>query len=116
MSSTLCTLNKNLDQMNVSPTKLATLANASTPVGTATATTTVAGTVKQAAADADSAVTIPAAAPAGGTGTAAGGWDTAGNRDLAIATINGLRTAVTDLQTNYNDLLAKLRTAGVVAP
>lgn len=29
-----------------------------------------------------------AAVPAGGTGTAAGGWDTAGNRDTAIAAIN----------------------------
>jgi hypothetical protein len=35
-----------------------------------------------------------AAAPAGGTGTAAGGWDTAGNRDAAIATINNLKTRV----------------------
>lgn len=28
--------------------------------------------------------------PAGGTGAAAGGWDTAGNRDLAIARINAV--------------------------
>ena len=40
----------------------------------------------------------PAAAPAGGTGTAAGGWDTAANRDAAIATINGLRTAFADMK------------------
>lgn len=40
-----------------------------------------------------------AAAPAGGTGTAAGGWDTAGNRDLAIATINNLKTRVDQLET-----------------
>jgi hypothetical protein len=26
--------------------------------------------------------------PVGGTGAAAGGWDTAGNRDLAITAIN----------------------------
>jgi hypothetical protein len=32
------------------------------------------------------------AAPAGGVGTAAGGWDTEANRNLAIATINTLRT------------------------
>jgi hypothetical protein len=31
------------------------------------------------------------AVPAGGTGTAAGGWDTAGNRDLGIATLQALR-------------------------
>lgn len=28
--------------------------------------------------------------PAGGTGAAAGGWDTAGNRDLAITRINSV--------------------------
>lgn len=40
-----------------------------------------------------------AAAPAGGTGTAAGAWDTSGNRDLAIATINNLKTRVDQLET-----------------
>ena len=40
-----------------------------------------------------------AAAPAGGTGTAAGGWDTAANRDLAIATINNLKTRLDQLET-----------------
>lgn len=34
------------------------------------------------------------AAPAGGVGTAAGGWDTAANRDAAIALINNMRTAL----------------------
>lgn len=77
--------------------------------------TTQAGPVLKAAARADNASTIPAAAPAGGTGAAAGGWDTAVNRDAAIATINGLRTAVSDLKTEYNDLLAKLRTAGLLS-
>jgi len=38
-----------------------------------------------------------AAAPAGGTGTAAGGWDTAAHRNSAIATINALRQALVDL-------------------
>ena len=38
-----------------------------------------------------------AAAPAGGTGTAAGGWDTAANRDTAITTINDIRTALTNV-------------------
>lgn len=42
--------------------------------------------------------TQSAAAPAGGTGTAAGGWDTAANRDAAIATINNLRTRVSQLE------------------
>lgn len=39
-----------------------------------------------------------AVAPAGGTGTAAGGWDTAANRDAAIAQINNLRTRVTEME------------------
>lgn len=45
-----------------------------------------------------------AAAPAGGTGTAAGGWDTAGNRDLAIATINNLKTRVDQLESKLQAL------------
>lgn len=48
-----------------------------------------------------------AAAPAGGTGTAAGGWDTNGNRDLAIATINNLKTRVDQLE-------AKLQALGLL--
>lgn len=52
---------------------------------------------------------VPAAAPAGGTGAAAGGWDTAGNRDLAIAAINGLRTDVIELQTQLNALINALK-------
>lgn len=47
---------------------------------------------------------LPAAAPAGGTGTAAGGWDTAANRDAAIATINGLRTSVSDIKARLTSL------------
>jgi len=45
-----------------------------------------------------------AAAPAGGTGAAAGGWDTAGNRDLAIATINNLKTRVDQLESKLQAL------------
>lgn len=33
-------------------------------------------------------------APAGGTGAAAGGWDTAGNRDIGINLINEMRTVL----------------------
>ena len=40
-------------------------------------------------------------APAGGTGAAAGGWDTAAHRDAAIATINAI--------------LVRLETLGIVA-
>lgn len=45
-----------------------------------------------------------AAAPAGGTGTSAGGWDTAGNRDAAITTINNLRTRVNELEARLQSL------------
>jgi hypothetical protein len=45
------------------------------------------------------ALTPPAsAAPAGGTGTAAGGWSTAADRDAAIATINNLRTRLGEVE------------------
>jgi hypothetical protein len=74
------------------------------------------------------AAVVPAAAPAGGSGATAGAYDSAVNRDAAIVTINDLRTVVTELKLDYsamlvdvtalrakvNDLLAKLRTAGVV--
>lgn len=43
-----------------------------------------------------SPVAVAAAAPAGGVGAAAGGWDTAANRDIAIATINAMRTCLID--------------------
>jgi hypothetical protein len=48
-----------------------------------------------------------AVAPAGGTGTAAGGWSTAGNRDTAIALINNNRTRIAELET-------KLRALGLI--
>lgn len=75
------------------------------------------------------AANVPAAAPAGGTGTAAGGWDTAANRNSAITTINGLRTwalemdgdyeallvDVTDLKQLVNALIDDLQALGLVA-
>lgn len=45
-----------------------------------------------------------AAAPAGGVGAAAGGYDTAANRDLAIATINNLKTRVDELEARLKAL------------
>lgn len=76
------------------------------------------------------AAAVPAAAPAGGTGATAGAYDTANNRDAAIVTINDLRTHAIEMDLDYeamlvdvaairtklNDLLAKLRTAGIVTP
>lgn len=75
----------------------------------------VVGGVLEAVHEAHSAAVIPAPAPAGGVGTAAGGWDTSGNRDAAIATINALVTAVNTLQTNVNALLDKLQAAGIMS-
>ena len=64
-------------------------------------------TAAAAAATATSiAAAVPAAAPAGGTGVAAGGWDTAANRDLAITTINDLRTHAIEMDLDYEALLA----------
>ena len=51
------------------------------------------------------AAVLPAAAPAGGAGTAAGGWDTAANRDAAITTINDLRTWAVEVDADYEALL-----------
>lgn len=39
-----------------------------------------------------------AAAPAGGTGAAAGAYDTAANRDIAIDTINNNRTRIAEIE------------------
>ncbi|KKN00110.1 hypothetical protein LCGC14_1141080 [marine sediment metagenome] len=40
----------------------------------------------------------PTAAPAGGTGQAAGGWDTAANRNTAITCINDSRTRIGEIE------------------
>jgi len=45
--------------------------------------------------------------PAGGTGAAAGGWDTAGNRDTAITTMG-------ELKTQLNALMVALRNKGII--
>lgn len=46
--------------------------------------------------------------PAGGTGAAAGGWDTSGNRDTAI-------TTMTEIKTQLNALLVQLKAAKIIA-
>lgn len=76
------------------------------------------------------------AAPAGGTGATGGAYDTSGNRDLAIASINAARDDIIALRAEVvtyevaisalivdhaallvtvNNLLAKLRTHGIIA-
>src|SRR5829696_1225217 len=49
---------------------------------------------------------VTAVAPAGGTGAAAGGWDTASNRNIAIATINECKTLAESLKTQQAALAA----------
>ena len=68
----------------------------------------------QAAAVASLVATIPAAAPAGGTGAAAGGWDTAGNRDTAITLINDLRTFNIEIRAKLDAIILALRGAGII--
>lgn len=101
--------NSNLDSLEQK--SLISVIDALFPVA---ATTTEAGTVSKAATVANAVAAIPAAAPTGGVGAAAGGWDTAANRDAAIVTINGLRTAVTELQTKLNAVFTSMRTAGQI--
>jgi hypothetical protein len=52
--------------------------------------------------------TIAAVAPAGGTGATAGGWDTAGNRDLAITTINETKAMTLALKTQQAAIAAQV--------
>ena len=98
---------------------------------------TVAAADPTAGTGATPATVAEADAPAGGTGAAAGGWDTAAHRDTAIALINSLkvqvnllvtlttdlkarqaedRTSLVEFKTKFNDLLAKSRTAGLLTP
>lgn len=66
------------------------------------------------AAVANVAAATPVAAPAGGVGTAAGGWDTEANRDAAITTINSTRVLADELKTQVNALLAELRASKII--
>lgn len=62
-----------------------------------------------------SSATVPSNAPAGGTGTAAGAWDTSADRDAAIATINALVTLTSELKTKVNALISSLSASGSIA-
>jgi len=50
---------------------------------------------------------VAAVAPAGGTGAAAGAYDTAGNRDLMIAAVNNCRSRIIEIE-------SILRVAGLI--
>lgn len=52
------------------------------------------------------AETVTAAAPAGGTGAAAGCWDTAAHRDTAITTINEIKALLESIKTQQAALAA----------
>ena len=58
--------------------------------------------------------TIPAAAPAGGTGATAGAYDTAANRDIAITLLNGLRTFDIEIRAKLDAIILALRGAGII--
>lgn len=62
----------------------------------------------------DAAAATAVSFPVGGTGTAAGGWDTAGNRDLAIARFAAALADIASLRTAVNTLLARERAAGKI--
>ncbi|HET8689291.1 MAG TPA: hypothetical protein VFM18_21985 [Methanosarcina sp.] len=79
------------------------------------ATTSTKGVVKKAAAVADLTPSVITDAPVGGTGATEGAYDTAAHRDTAIAAINTAIDSVQAVELKVNDLLAKLRTAGVLS-
>jgi hypothetical protein len=58
---------------------------------------------------AEAVADVSGVVPEGGAGSAAGGWSIAADRDEAIAT-------VIELKTQFNALLASLRTAGIITP
>ncbi len=52
--------------------------------------------------------------PAGGTGATAGAYDTAANRDLMITSLTAVIADAADIRTQFNALLAELRTEGTI--
>jgi hypothetical protein len=54
------------------------------------------------------------AAPAGGTGAAAGGWSSAANRDLAIASINAARNDIANIKQVLNQVIDDLQALGIL--
>ena len=66
-------------------------------------------------ADKTHAAMTSADMPAGGTGAAAGGWDTAANRDIAIADFAELRVDVIDLKQFVNSIVDDLQALGLLS-
>jgi len=69
---------------------------------------------EQGAAITNAAAATSLTPPAGGTGAAAGGYDTAANRDLMITSLSNLIVDVADIRTQFNDLLVELRAEGTI--
>lgn len=69
---------------------------------------------EKAAAVTDAAAATALDAPPGGTGTAAGGYDTADNRDLMITSQNAIIDDVANLRTQFNALQTSLRDRGII--
>lgn len=67
---------------------------------------------------ATAARTVPTATqvtpPAGGAGAAAGAWDTAGNRDLAIASITAGAADLVELKKVVNSIIDDLQAVGLL--
>ena len=69
---------------------------------------------EQGAVVADAAVATALTPPVGGTGLAAGAYDTAANRDLMITSLTAVIADAADIRTQLNALLAELRTEGTI--
>lgn len=69
---------------------------------------------EQGAAVTDAAAATASDPPVGGTGNTAGAYDTAANRDLMITSLTNVIADVADIRTQFNDLLAELRTEGTI--
>jgi len=67
-----------------------------------------------ATADKTHAAMTSAAMPAGGVGAAAGAWDTAANRDQAIAEFAALRADVIDVKNLVNSVIDDLQALGLL--
>ena len=62
----------------------------------------------------DPAAITQATAPAGGVGAAAGAYDTAANRDLAIASINAAKADILSIRTQVALILDCLEAHGLM--
>lgn len=69
---------------------------------------------KQGEAISDAAAATALDPPAGGTGAAAGAYDSAANRDLMITSLTAVIADVDDIRTQMNALLEELRTEGTI--